>query len=79
MPLLQTVRNELPEVMVYLQESSGTALNDKLLAGQLDMAVLYERSPVASIVSQPLLKRRPLRSAPATARGRAWISRRWRR
>jgi LysR family nitrogen assimilation transcriptional regulator len=31
--------------MVYLQESSGTALNDKLLAGQLDMAVLYERSP----------------------------------
>lgn len=78
MPLLQTVRNELPEVMVYLQESSGTALNDKLLAGQLDMAVLYERSPVAGIVSQPLLKR-PLRSAPATARGRAWISRRWRR
>ena len=54
MPLLQTVRNELPEVMVYLQESSGTALNDKLLAGQLDM--LYERSPVAGIVSQPLLK-----------------------
>ncbi len=42
--------------MVYLQESSGTALNDKLLAGQLDMAVLYERSPVAGIVSQPLLK-----------------------
>ncbi|MEG9130679.1 LysR substrate-binding domain-containing protein, partial [Acinetobacter baumannii] len=46
----------LPEVMVYLQESSGTALNDKLLVGQLDMAVLYERSPVAGIVSQPLLK-----------------------
>jgi LysR family nitrogen assimilation transcriptional regulator len=56
MPLLQTVRNELPEVMVYLQESSGTILNDKLLDGQLDMAVLYERSPVAGIVSQPLLK-----------------------
>ena len=79
MPLLQTVRNELPEVMVYLQESSGTALNDKLLAGQLDMAVLYERSPVAGIVSQPLLKEDLYRSAPATARGRAWISLRWRR
>ncbi len=39
MLLLQTVRNELPEVMVYLQESSGTILNDKLLSGQLDMAV----------------------------------------
>ena len=56
MPLLQTVRNELPEVMVYLQESSGTLLNDKLIDGQLDMAVLYERSPVAGIISQPLLK-----------------------
>ena len=56
MPLLQTVRNELPEVMVYLQESSGTILNDKLLSGQLDMAVLYDRSPVAGITSQPLLK-----------------------
>ncbi len=65
--------------MVYLQESSGTALNDKLLAGQLDMAVLYERSPVAGIVSQPLLKEDLYRSAPATVRGRAWISLRWRR
>ncbi len=42
--------------MVHLQESSGTALNDKLPAGQLDMAVLYERSPVAGIASQPPLK-----------------------
>lgn len=65
--------------MVYLQESSGTALNDKLLAGQLDMAVLYERSPVAGIVSQPLLKEDLYLVGTATARGRAWISRRWRR
>ena len=56
MPLLQAVRNELPDVMVYLHENSGTVLNDKLLGGQLDMAVLYERSPVAGISSQQLLK-----------------------
>jgi LysR family nitrogen assimilation transcriptional regulator len=56
MPLLQAVRNELPEVTVYLHENSGTVLNDKLLGGQLDMAVLYERSPVAGITSQQLLK-----------------------
>ncbi|MGU3412135.1 nitrogen assimilation transcriptional regulator NAC [Enterobacteriaceae bacterium C34A] len=56
MPLLQAVRNELPEVTVYLHENSGTVLNDKLLSGQLDMAVLYERSPVAGITSQQLLK-----------------------
>ena len=56
MPLLQTLRAELPDVLVYLHENSGAVLNDKLLSGQLDMAVLYERSPVAGISSQPLLK-----------------------
>jgi len=56
MPLLQAVRAELPEVLVYLHENSGAALNDKLLSGQLDMAVLYDRSPVAGITSQPVLK-----------------------
>ena len=43
-------------MLVYLHENSGAVLNDKLLSGQLDMAVLYERSPVAGISSQPLLK-----------------------
>lgn len=56
LPLLQAVRNELPEVQVYLHENSGSVLNEKLLKGQLDMAVLYERSPVAGVTSQPLLK-----------------------
>ena len=56
MPLLQAVRNELPDVLVYLHENSGTVLNDKLLNNQLDMAVLYDRAPQSGIVSQPLLK-----------------------
>lgn len=56
MPLLQAVRSELPEVTVYLHENSGTVLNDKLLSGQLDMAVLYERAPGSGINSLPLLK-----------------------
>ncbi|UYU30656.1 nitrogen assimilation transcriptional regulator NAC [Siccibacter colletis] len=56
MPLLQAVRAELPDVVVYLHENSGSTLNDKVLNGQLDMAVLYDRSPTAGINSQPLLK-----------------------
>lgn len=56
MPLLQSVRSELPDVLVYLHENSGSVLNDKLLSGQLDMAVLYDRAPTAGITSQPLLK-----------------------
>ncbi|MCH5361423.1 nitrogen assimilation transcriptional regulator NAC [Escherichia fergusonii] len=56
MPLLQAVRTELPDVLVYLHENSGAALNDKLLNGELDMAVMYERSPIDGIHCQPLLK-----------------------
>ena len=56
MPLLQAVRNNLPDVQVFLHENSGATLNEKLLAGQLDMAVLYDRAPLAGIISQPILK-----------------------
>ena len=56
MPLRQAVRAELPDVLVYLHENSCSVLNDTLLNGQLDMAVRYDRSPVAGITSQPLLK-----------------------
>ncbi len=56
MPLLQAVRAELPDVLIYLHENTGSVLNDKLLSGQLDMAVLYDRTPTAGIISQPLLK-----------------------
>ncbi|MBK0004552.1 nitrogen assimilation transcriptional regulator NAC [Erwinia sp. S43] len=56
MPLLQTVREQFPEVLVYLHENSGSSLNEKVMNGQLDMAVLYDRSPTAGITSIPLLK-----------------------
>ncbi|WP_058911230.1 nitrogen assimilation transcriptional regulator NAC [Entomohabitans teleogrylli] len=55
-PLLQAVRAELPDIQVYLHENSGTLLNERLISGQLDMAVLYDRSPGAGIISQPLFK-----------------------
>ncbi len=56
MPLLRSVRAELPEVLVCLHENSGTSLNEKLLSGQLDMALIYDRCTTAGISSQPLLK-----------------------
>lgn len=56
MPLLQTVRDQFPEVLVYLHENSGSVLNDKVMSGQLDMAVLYDRAPTAGINSMPLMK-----------------------
>jgi len=56
MPLLQTVREQFPEVLVYLHENSGTSLNEKVMNGQLDMAVLYDGAPTAGITSIPLMK-----------------------
>ncbi|WP_130835395.1 nitrogen assimilation transcriptional regulator NAC [[Erwinia] mediterraneensis] len=56
MPLLQTVRDHYPDVLVYLDENSGSTLNEKLMSGQLDMAVLYDRGPTAGINSIPLMK-----------------------
>lgn len=56
MPLLQTVRDRLPDVLVYLHENSGASLNEKVINGQLDMAVLYDRAPTAGITSTPLMK-----------------------
>lgn len=56
MPLLQTVREHYPDILVYLHEDSGSALNEKVLTGHLDMAVLYDRTPDAGITSMPLLK-----------------------
>ena len=45
-----------PEAEIEFQLGSNQSLLSGLAEGQLDMAVLYERSPVAGIVSQPLLK-----------------------
>ena len=47
MPLLQAVRAEFPEVVIYLHENSGAVLNEKLINHQLDMA---------GVSSQALLK-----------------------
>lgn len=56
MPLLQTVREQYPDIIVYLHENSSSALNENIISGQLDMAVLYDRAPTAGINSLPLLK-----------------------
>ncbi len=56
MPLLQKLRETYPEVLVYLHENSGHALNEKVLNGQLDMALLYDRTPVSGLNCQPLMK-----------------------
>lgn len=71
MPLLQAVRAELPEVLVYLHENSGAVLNDKLLSGhriwRCSTSVLHRQALPANLCS----KKTSSLLVPAIARGRA--------
>lgn len=56
MPLLREIRETWPDILVYLHENSGQALNEKVINGQLDMALLYDRTPEKGLSSQPLMQ-----------------------
>lgn len=55
-PLLQAVRDQYPQMTVYLHENSSAALNEKVSRGQLDMAVHYDPAVFSGVSSVPLLK-----------------------
>lgn len=55
-PLLQAVRDQYPQMTVYLHENSSAALNEKVSRGQLDMAVHYDPAVFSGVNSVPLLK-----------------------
>ncbi|WP_203523118.1 nitrogen assimilation transcriptional regulator NAC [Sodalis sp. dw_23] len=56
MPLLQSVRDQYPQLTVYLHENSSVALNEKVSCGHLDMAIHYDPTLYAGINCLPLLK-----------------------
>ncbi len=56
MPLLQSVRDQYPQLTVYLHENSSVVLNEKVSSGHLDMAIHYDPAIYAGINSLALLK-----------------------
>lgn len=56
LPMLKSMRAGLPEVMIHLHENSNAVLNDKLLNGELDMAIVYDSTIHEGLISEPLLK-----------------------
>jgi LysR family nitrogen assimilation transcriptional regulator len=66
LPLLKTVRERHPEVVLYLNESLGSMLCDQVTNGRMDMAVLYGgRSIVQGLSFEPLLTEELVLVAPA--------------
>lgn len=59
LPLLQAVRQRHPGIVLYLNESYGSALSEMIMNGRMDMAVLYRgRATVHGLTFLPLLNER---------------------
>lgn len=54
-PLLQRVRQEYPDVNVFINDNFGLVLSELVLAGSIDMAVIYGPPSVRGVKVQPLL------------------------
>lgn len=55
-PLTHTFRAELPDASISISEGLSVALQDSLIAGRLDIAVLYNAQPTAETEITPLLE-----------------------
>jgi LysR family nitrogen assimilation transcriptional regulator len=54
-PLLQRVRQEYPDVNVFINDNFGLVLSELVLSGAIDMAVIYGPPSVRGVKVQPLL------------------------
>ena len=55
-PLTRAFRQRLPEAQLSISEGLSTAMQENLLNGRLDIAVLYNPSPMPGIEHQPLVE-----------------------
>ncbi len=55
-PLTRTFRVELPDATISISEGLSVAIQESLIAGRLDIAVLYNAQPTAETEITPLLE-----------------------
>lgn len=55
-PLLQIIHENLPDVALSVLEDNSTVLNEKLMAGHIDMALLYENASSGGICRFTLMQ-----------------------
>jgi len=55
-PLMRAVRQQMPDAAVSISEGLSAALQEALLTGRLDIAVLYNAQPTAEIDIAPLIE-----------------------
>ena len=54
-PLTRAFRQQMPDAQLSISEGLSTAMQESLVNGRLDIAVLYNAQPAAGIESSPLL------------------------
>jgi LysR family nitrogen assimilation transcriptional regulator len=59
-PLLRTVRERHPGIVLYLNETYGTTLSELIMTGRMDLAVLYGGTTAVHGLSYQLLLLEPL-------------------
>jgi LysR family transcriptional regulator, nitrogen assimilation regulatory protein len=59
-PLLRTVRDQHPGIVLYLNETYGTTLSELIMTGRMDLAVLYGGTTAVHGLSFQLLLLEPL-------------------
>jgi LysR family nitrogen assimilation transcriptional regulator len=59
-PLLRTVRERYPGIVLYLNETYGTTLSELIMTGRMDLAVLYGGTTAVHGLSFQLLLLEPL-------------------
>ena len=55
LPLLQTVRRELPHVQLTIVEGLSGLLSEQLISGRLDLSILFDTESMRGFVQTPLL------------------------
>ena len=77
-PLIQRFRERFPRAVITVLEGLSVALRESLIAGKLDLALLFDPAASPQLAFQPLMREKLLLVAPPRAscrRGSAW--RRW--
>lgn len=67
-PLVQRFRARFPRAVITVLEGLSLALRESLLAGRLDMALLFDPAPSPALALQPLMRERLLLVGPPGAR-----------
>jgi LysR family nitrogen assimilation transcriptional regulator len=54
-PLLKAVREKYPEVQLFINDNFGLVLSEMVMAGRMDMALIYAPGRIKGVALQPLL------------------------